>query len=250
MHDRRPNEASPLAHLTPQIRVATNLQQKDLLDLVGGEVGLVVVRAFLPSSRCAAIAARLSSQLAPQPGPDVYYQRLGEPFGEAAWNPERLASYQREEADFAAKLDFVFAGGVNPFDALSMELCEIWPWGVWPARWGGISLKPGVIRAFLNGGHAMPHTDRHPFTDVVSQIAANVFVEMSELGGEVQLWTRSETTDTTSPPDIVFLPQSGDLVLFRASCVHAVSAVAAGRRTTVSAFIGWRGPKAPVYVWG
>jgi predicted 2-oxoglutarate/Fe(II)-dependent dioxygenase YbiX len=51
------------------------------------------------------------------------------------------------------------------------------------------------------------------------------------------------------PPDLILHPRTGDLIIFDATRVHAVTKQQVGTRITCSAFIGYRGKEVPLVVY-
>jgi len=87
---------------------------------------------------------------------------------------------------------------------------------------------------------------------------------MPEQGGELLMWHQTLSVaefdarrqgaygiDVASlpPPDVVVTPSVGDLLIFDARRLHAVSAPQGQARLALSFFVGYRGDDEPLTCW-
>jgi hypothetical protein len=156
----------------------------------------------------------------------------------------------------------------NPADLVQVEADHCWPEGCTRLTIGGRKCFLGLPRAFSNGGEARPHTDRAdwdwPSSETIriqAQLAFNVYLSMTEGGGELQLWRYRPSHEEYErmrdgyglhrhllpPPEVTLRPNPGDLIIFNASCVHAVTpSTGKGVRVTMSGFLGFQGEGRPL----
>jgi hypothetical protein len=156
----------------------------------------------------------------------------------------------------------------NPADLVQVEVDHCWPNGCSRLTIGGRKCFLGLPRAFFKGGEARPHTDRADWDwptletlQIKAQLSFNTYLSMTERGGELELWnyrpSREEYErmrdgyglhrELLAPPDVAIRPQPGDLILFDASRVHAVTpSCGRGVRVTVSGFLGFQGEGLPL----
>lgn len=191
--------------------------------------------------------------------------RIGKSLYETQFGTEHAQAYwQNAEADRAI-VRAVFSPYAAPMDVLQV-MCDGLP-GFHGARLLRIAGNPafvGLLRYLDNGGEILPHTDVAPWDvpgslecqQVDCQIAANFYLNMPEIGGEVTIYDqrvskleydanrrpapdRYALTDAFLTGDSVTIkPEVGDLVLFNANLPHRVSATSGETRYTSSSFIG------------
>ena len=101
-------------------------------------------------------------------------------------------------------------------------------------------------------------------TSVTSQAAANIYLQLPSLGGSLQIWSEELTKEeyeeqaqdsyglqrsSLPSPTISIMPKVGDLIIFNSKKLHAISIGVGSRRITMSCFIGYGGPNAPLQYW-
>jgi predicted 2-oxoglutarate/Fe(II)-dependent dioxygenase YbiX len=164
-----------------------------------------------------------------------------------------------------------------PIDRFRLEIDEAWGRG---AKLGNLHLAKnlkafaGLVRIFSQGSGTEIHLDKLAWdleqidqanTEVMIQLAVNVYLDLPESGGEVKLWRISPDKKEYEKyrnknsygldegkmpkPDLVFKPKIGDLWLFRASELHQVVEAGKGRRVTQSCFVGFRGDDEYLIIW-
>lgn len=169
----------------------------------------------------------------------------------------------------------VLAPWIHPADRVRIELDNEWPAGATLLRVEGRPSFYGLCRLVRAGGGIEPHTDRadwdlpRPETaGFRTQLFLNVYLSQAEYGGDLELWDievpkksdydalRSKEASYALDRDL--LPEStetisvepGTLLIAAASKPHAVTPCAgAGQRLSVSGFIGYSGPHAPLYAF-
>lgn len=244
--------------------------------LTSGTALIVRVRDYCPPPVCADIVPALLGQLQRSAGATsrIYRSNVGT-FSEAQKDSETLADYRSRAVDALRAVRECCAPYTSPVDRLRCELDEIWPGGSQLLRHGGAPLVFGMLRVWQDGAHALPHLDilaraapgvsqAHAFT---GQLGVNIFLQVpaDDDEGHVQLWdldpysvarlddsvagTYGYRRDLLPDPAVSLAPQAGDLVLLRSDRVHAVTPTHHGRRVTLSGFIGYADPPAPLRLW-
>lgn len=97
-----------------------------------------------------------------------------------------------------------------------------------------------------------------------AQLACNVYVDVPDNGGNLQIWEQDVTADEfdklrgksygiepekLGAPTIEVNLESGDLVFFNSRKMHAVTASPDRARLSVSCFIGYTGCHEPLIFW-
>jgi hypothetical protein len=187
---------------------------------------------------------------------------IGPQVGSAFISESKARNYFAESSAFWNQLRTkVFAGFLNPIDALLNAVNEVWPAGGAIGRHGSDSFSPGVFRWFPQGASLNPHVDTATELLIAplcraARLAANVYLDATATadGGYLELWdltldseqfeiTRvsdfSLPREAIGPPALSLSPEPGDLILFDAERIHAVSTVLNGTRLTASTFAGF-----------
>jgi hypothetical protein len=98
---------------------------------------------------------------------------------------------------------------------------------------------------------------------VLNQLVANIYLQVPEQGGDLQLWLREPTEDekttildveglepdSVETPAHVIHPEAGDLIIFSPRMLHAVTSGADKHRVGAAAFIATKGPEEPLLFW-
>lgn len=97
-----------------------------------------------------------------------------------------------------------------------------------------------------------------------AQFACNIYLSMPTDGGGLQIWEREITPiefdamrqdsygidpKCLGRPQLHVRPEPGDLILFNSRLMHAVASGRVSRRLSLSCFVGYRGPAAPLTFW-
>ncbi len=131
----------------------------------------------------------------------------------------------------------------------------------------------GLLRVLDEGAPIHPHQDvlrRDAKTAInayslKTQLAANIYLNMPQEGGELQLWEHGcsdeEYKNLLTPgeyyversklvaPFLTIKPEVGELVLFNPTRYHAVTPGKGTKRVSVSCFVGYRGEYCPLTLW-
>lgn len=207
--------------------------------------------------------------------PDVKISTLGMTLFETKNKRERLNKYFRVAEQFEERMARLFSPQSSPFALIQRRLADLWPAG---ARVGTLcdrALCPGIIRKFeqantdgLPPHQDMLHKDVPPTNGAVSelktQVALNLYIEVPERGGELELWDvhlsdeerktllagKHDFIDRDGLPEPEQLrPRNGELILFRSDHVHAVRGMRRENRVAASCFLGYYGSGEPIRYW-
>jgi hypothetical protein len=201
--------------------------------------------------------------------------RVGRALFETNHNHELRRSYFASALNNIGETRETFQPWLSPIDKLRLELDEKWYDGASLLRMGGAKAFVGLARAFAEGSSAEPHQDILAWDapELISsrhfkrQFAVNVYLQVSERGGTLQLWDRrlsreaynakrhsepelsyAVRRDLLPAPDLQIAPQVAELVMFDCTRVHAVSQTEGSTRVSIAAFIGYR-PGEPLQLW-
>lgn len=129
------------------------------------------------------------------------------------------------------------------------------------------------MREFNQGSCAEPHNDVLAWdlvgemeTSIINQLAANVYLETPEMGGELRLWhdwpaTKEEydgirkkssygvKEECLSGGYLEVTPEVGELILFNPMRIHSVEEIQHGSRLTWSCFIGMYDENKSLQIW-
>lgn len=251
---------------------------KDCLGpLLNGEVLAIRVPGFTDPAQAHGMARRLAAH----PSLSAYRNtpelvRVGESHYEThdedgSTNDRALTEYLRKADPLMGEIRACCAPSASPLDVLWQDLDNYY--GLERARIDGRPMFAGICRVFPEGSELLPHNDRLsrdapglPLGDELdAQLAANVYLQVPERGGELQLWdlrpdeaqlaawrapdSEYGTDRALVPPPACTLPvAAGDLVLMDATKLHAVSRQERGVRIGLSCFLGVRRGR-PLVCW-
>jgi len=163
----------------------------------------------------------------------------------------------------------IFAGLINPIDAFFDAINDVWPAGATAGRRGNDAFSPGVFRWFSQGSSLNPHVDTVTESLIAplcstARLAANIYLDTTSTinGGHLELWDMSLTSEqfelarapdfslrreVIGTPSLSISPEAGDLILFDAERIHAVSTILSGTRLTASTFVGFSQLDGPLF---
>jgi hypothetical protein len=256
---------------------AKDLEEWHLIGILDHSIDAVIVPNYFLEQDCLTIAERIkqSKYFCAYPGyPTV--SRLGQELYECESELE-LAKYQEDAPTLIKEMRRLVHPYISPIDRLRVELDDIWICGCNLAKLGNQKAFVGIVREFKEDNPSEPHCDimargflehYQDKPNVINQIAANVYLKTSELGGEIVLWdewpTQSEynmarnTDDPASfgldrkkiaQPKLEIKPNLGDLILFNTMRIHAVKKIKMGVRMTWGCLIGYSGANDPLVIW-
>lgn len=267
-------------HQHPPLLERERVRAEDVLAVAEGKALAILIPGYYSAAACAELTAlllearHLWTTYAAGSGAEhigisgsPLYGCNGEEMSDTCvdyWEkaPERNRALRAATAPYA-----------NPADRVRIELDNEWPGGTGLLRVGGRPAFFGLSRYFESGGELEVHTDRADWDfpcpgtrEFLAQMFINIYLSTtSDGGGELELWDmevprledydRLRSADPTYALDRALLPEpamtisveAGTLVIANASKPHAVSACRGhGRRLSVSGFLGFSGPNAPL----
>ena len=258
-------------------KLAASLEHQDLLSLINGEILALRIHPFASTELCQkwhedltkhGQLSRYSNAL------DVPVNRIGMTLFETENKSEKIAKYLDESPNTINSLEKIF-GPNHPLDQILTNLNKSWLQGCVVQKLNNKPMNPGIIRSFeasSNGG-LPPHVDSllkdlpdsKEFDNIKCQLAANLYFNLADSGGELKVWNFEpnhqeldqlytgsyDFIDTEKIPvqENKLKPSCGELIIFRSSCVHAVSRSYGGMRSAASCFIGFYGENSPLTVW-
>jgi 2OG-Fe(II) oxygenase superfamily len=256
-------------------RIREQLSAQDIIDLCEGRVRAIHLRNYYPPI----YAQLLSERLLAHPLFGHYHNapklgRVGMAYFETMGQPELRAIYYDKAMDWIRQIRAAAAPYQSPMDLLRLQLQECWAQG---ANLETVDARPmfvGLARVFEENAGAEPHQDHllkvsgpdcPSAQSLVTQLAANIYLRLPAAGGELELWSlkpsAAEFRALKAPgrfgadrqllpePDTVIRPGIGDAILFDSTHLHSVRPSRNGVRVSLSCYIGYRGPGAPLTYW-
>jgi 2OG-Fe(II) oxygenase superfamily len=248
-----------------------SLTAESLTQLLSGDLLAIKVKGFYPAT----IAEDFANQVLAHPTKAGYevdrkISRTGRPFCDTVGKPSLRQEYLDRSMHWMRE-EFHRFSYRAPICAVLLELMAIWLHGIQFENLGGKAMWAGSARIFDQVG-ALPHRDNlgvdapefRRASELMRQIAVNVYVRLPEEGGELELWhhrlTEEEYNDRRiygsygldrrhlPSPTATIRPELGDLILFDSNRIHAVRA-SSGLRIAHSCFLGLHSFDTPLSVW-
>lgn len=253
---------------------ANELDTGALVAGFSGHVDIIRVKQFYPEDICRQVAERMNhSRLLGQyeNAPDI--SRIGRAYFEKQASAAAAADYEQNAMSWMRELRQAVSPFLPPVDKLRLSLDEAWPAGAKLASIEGAKAFAGLTRKFGAGSEAEPHQDvlawdvaqGHPDGELAGQFAANIYLHLPPVGGELTIWPLSFSREVydrhrrpgsygldyaaLNAPPVTIEPELGELILFNSRLVHAVQPSAGGDRMAASCFIGFRSKDDPLTVW-
>ena len=163
---------------------------------------------------------------------------------------------------------------LGPIDRLRLELDELWPEGARLSTNGGHKRFTGIARIMvpdklIDPADGIVHVDSYAGLSSSGTFSANVYLEVPEEGGELEIWpTRPTSWDflrnhetmamlhryqpepdaqarirAILPRPATIRPSVGELIVINTGRPHAVRGFSRGRRVTMQTFIKHDGTK-------
>ncbi|AXE33920.1 2OG-Fe(II) oxygenase [Chromobacterium phragmitis] len=248
------------------------LNQDAIARLADGRAMAIRVKNYLPREQALKVADKILS-----PGYAHYLNapsigRIGMAFYEAENRPDMLDAYFEQAAINIDDLRQRCAPYASPIDRLRCELDEAWPAGAHLEKLYGKKMFIGLSRVVEPDVYFLAHhdilakdaPDSYQARSLEAQFACNVYLDMPEDGGELEIWQRELPPDEfdamrgdsygidpalLGEPSLRIKPESGELVIFNSRKMHAVAPSKHSSRLSLSCFIGYRGAHSPLTFW-
>ena len=252
------------------------LNAEDVYLLATKKIAAIRISNYYPTELCAEITQKiLRENRAGSFAKAPHVKRIGMPHFDIV-NPQSFNLYHEIALENIEKLRDIYAPYLSPIDKFRLNLDEIWPAGAKIESLYGKKCFVGLCRIIegVSGSTLQPHIDRlsrdskdsFAAHSLQSQLAANIYTSTPDVGGELEVWLQEpdieeyerevEKTgsyhvdrETLGKPDAVILPRVGDLLLFNSRCFHAVRESHGGIRSSIAAFVGYRGISHSLSLW-
>lgn len=254
--------------------VINELSTESLLKLARREVGAIHVKGFYPTDVAKTVVDKAINH--PKLG---YYNkkytssvgRVCMPHIDSEWDEELAKKYHTEAVENIQEMRSLFSPYPSPIDKVRLLLQEYWPAGANVQRLYARPCFVGAIRVFKPTVSSFyPHHDRideesdaPEVKSLIEQLVANVYLQVPQTGGDLQLWLRDPTEhekdlirdvegllpETVESPRLVIHPEAGDLIIFSSRMLHAVTPSEEDYRVGAAAFIGCHGVDQPLTYW-
>lgn len=234
----------------------------------------VRVPNFYGSEEAGKLAEQLYKDIDAAVAAGIYESNI-DSFWSVANDVSRRDRYLGAARPLQTRMRELSAPHASPVDMLRIALDDAWPAGASLLRLDGRMTPFGATRLWRTDSEALPHQDilrREKSNDtaevrLISQLGVNIYLDVAEAGGHLQMWSKIVCDDEYLqlgdsyrgsygyPRELLgeaaleIVPEVGDLVLINTEYVHAISRVTAGRRITVSGFVGQTGRDQPLCCW-
>lgn len=205
---------------------------------------------------------------------DFQVSKVGMTYFETENKPNLLDIYFEAAESITSQLHKLFAPLPDPLSLIHKAFGEVWPNHIEVRTLGDRKMCPGILRRIEsdNAEGLPPHQDMinkeldnsHQDQLLKCQLANNLYIEVPEEGGELELWNYSPSLEEAAklytgrydfmdraklPESIIIKPRRGELIIFRSNLVHAVAGCKNANRTAASCFVGYYGQEHPLYYW-
>ncbi len=271
IHDTNTSESSNYDHL---VLTDKNITKFNLLKLLNNEIYALRIPGHYAKEACQIVTKNfINSNLVAKYTNAKDIGRVGMAFYEVQENPTMLDTYYKIAKTNNMLIKETFSPYVSPIDMLMIDLNKAWIPGCKLENLHGENMFVGLLRILDENASIHPHQDvlrrdaktaLNAYT-LMTQLAANIYLNMPSEGGELQLWANGcsdeEYAKLLTPNDyyvdrrkltepiITIKPEAGELVLFNPTRYHAVTAGKGAKRVSVSCFIGYRGEYNPLTLW-
>lgn len=243
---------------------------------------VLVVREYASQSICKRLdeflqqspASEYTHEVRTEEGLKQYYygvNRFGTPLNSTYGDHtgEKRAVYFKEALPTLRAIREAASPFLSPIDKLRLELDEYWLPGANLGTWSGNKLFCGIGRMMpyqlSHLSAEQPHIDAVPseyFPHLAGQFAANIYLNVPAVGGELEIWPVAPISTRASknfippalwrevlPASLIVKPNNGDLLLFNTRRPHAITAFETTPvRTSLQTFLGLNGDRS-LFFW-
>ena len=250
------------------------LTSENILALANSEINAISVEGFYDHDLCDKMYDFFVKNIeycinAPSIG------RIGMAFYETDSKDELIEDYYINSRKRINSIRSAFHPYLSPIDKykLRLYLQEIWVQGANIENIHDRKMFIGLCRVVEPNIDFLPHQDKlskdamyiEKSLGLIGQFAANIYLDIPEEGGEIDMWSEELDDDTYDSlrkggsygiernllpkPCSTYKPQKGELFIFNAKKLHAVKAVKGSPRLSISSFIGYYGFDKPLIYW-
>ncbi|TMO88621.1 2OG-Fe(II) oxygenase [Pseudoalteromonas spongiae] len=269
----------PQTQYSPEQGLVIEAQQIDAEELYllsTKKVAAIRITNYYPEDLCEKITSKIINEnKAGRFAKAEHVQRIGMPHFDIV-DTTSFNQYHEIALQNIKNLREIYTPYLSPIDKFRLEMDEAWPAGAKVESLYGKKCFVGLCRIIqgISGSTLEPHIDRlsrdssdsYAAHSLESQLAANIYIATPDTGGEVEIWLKEpeieayekELEKTKSyhvnreilgEPDAVIKPKVGDLLLFNSRCFHAVKESSGGIRSSIAAFVGYRGINHSLSLW-
>ncbi|WP_186647788.1 2OG-Fe(II) oxygenase [Fluviispira vulneris] len=253
------------------------IKQKSIENLIQNETLALIVENFYAADLCDSLYIKLQKDK----NSEIYthetiednklvlqnygVNRIGLPFNSTynTSDAELINAYYREAQVARERLRQHCYPAFTPIDKLRLILDEVFIPGASVAHFQNKKMLTGIARISSESlsylSEIQPHFDALPlkYAEFDKQLAANIYLNTPEDGGELELWNSLDLTPLTQvpknwreklPPSIKIKPKKGDLIIFNCRKPHAICAFKGKERITIQVFIGYK-EGMPLMLW-
>lgn len=253
-----------------QFEISDTLDAESIRRLVRKEIVAIQVPNFYSAELSEKFAAAIAGD-SDLEGYEIQsaLKRLGMGYVDVGKDMEKSDKYHRDAMTSVRAIRDLVYPIITPLDHFRLSLEEVWPAGATIQQIDGKKCFVGTCRVVESGAEMLPHADRldrmliGEKTELTGQMAMNIYLQMAEKGGDVELWLIEPTVEqgkqleihdglareTLSEPALTIRPCVGDLLLFNSELIHCVSPGVGGRRVTASCFVGYKGTEQALTYW-
>jgi hypothetical protein len=259
------------------VRIANKLSANIIQELIHDDIVAIVIEGYYPAHLCDLLSHNIlhSKDIDPYTHEVVedkvllqkYFgvDRIGIPFNSTynITSPAEINNYYGEVNAQTERLRRYCEYYLSPIDKLRLELDELFVPGATVGHFENKKMLAGIVRiskaekSYLSA--LEPHFDALPpkYAQLDAQLAANIYVKVPDIGGELEIWDIPALSPFTQAPDqwraqlpapIKIKPQLGDLVIFNCRKPHAICAFVGEERITTQMFMGYQLEK-PLLLW-
>lgn len=258
-----------LAHQS--IHTATSLSKSAILGLAKGDFLALRISNFISPQICKDMSVNLLQQGTAEykNAKGVYkVNGIGTAFFETTENDDLKSYYYKTAKQSMEDTRHLFHPNTSPLDALLTCCNQVWDPGAELLNLGDGAMFSGLPRVVTN--EILPHEDKlerdlgYAPNDYITQMAANVYLQVPSKGGALLLWETSLSDskydemrgesygiahDRLPPASCTLMPSHGDLILFNPRYLHAVEKTCGEPRIGISTFIMYCGEDKPLKFW-
>jgi hypothetical protein len=247
---------------------------QSLLHLATRKIGAIHIKDFYPRDVCSEVSKRAIDHPALGHYHKKYTSSVGRvymPHIDTKWDPKEINKYHDASLPSIRDVRSMFFPRISPVDYVRLLLQELWPAGANLLRLRNRVCFVGAFRVFQpTTSEFYPHndqidqeTDAPEISDITEQLVANIYLQVPEIGGDLQLWLREPTPTekeiiltvegldpaTIERPVLTIHPEPGDMIIFSSRMLHAVTPGKDTHRVGMAAFIGCPSPDKPLVFW-